>query len=184
MKAVLDHIGIAVKDLTAALAFYRDALGLEIEAPEDVASQRVRDDSDIGAEPDGRAMSSGERRAVRPTWLLNPRRPYGSTLAWPAHGTRVSFRFTSSTSERSSRTASPSCSRSAASSFLTSSGVLLGDTRPHGLAGQTGLLDRRVRHRRCAGTDRACGQQEQHGDQQEEYAADDQQRRPPRQHER
>lgn len=42
MKAVLDHIGIAVKDLAAALAFYRDALGLEIEAPEDVASQRVR----------------------------------------------------------------------------------------------------------------------------------------------
>jgi methylmalonyl-CoA/ethylmalonyl-CoA epimerase len=42
MKAVLDHIGIAVKDLGAALAFYRDALGLEIEAPEEVASQRVR----------------------------------------------------------------------------------------------------------------------------------------------
>ena len=42
MKATLDHIGIAVADLRAALAFYRDALGLEIEAPEDVASQRVR----------------------------------------------------------------------------------------------------------------------------------------------
>jgi methylmalonyl-CoA epimerase len=42
MKAVLDHIGIAVKDLSAALAFYRDALGLEIEAPEEVASQQVR----------------------------------------------------------------------------------------------------------------------------------------------
>jgi len=42
MKAVLDHIGIAVKDLEAALAFYRDALGLEIEAPEDVPSQHVR----------------------------------------------------------------------------------------------------------------------------------------------
>jgi methylmalonyl-CoA epimerase len=42
MKAVLDHVGIAVKDLGAALAFYRDALGLDIEAPEDVASQRVR----------------------------------------------------------------------------------------------------------------------------------------------
>src|SRR6188474_3277597 len=42
MKAVLDHIGIAVADLSAALAFYRDALGLEIEAPEDVASQKVR----------------------------------------------------------------------------------------------------------------------------------------------
>ena len=42
MKATLDHIGIAVSDLAAALAFYRDALGLEIEAPEEVASQRVR----------------------------------------------------------------------------------------------------------------------------------------------
>ncbi len=42
MKAVLDHIGIAVSDLPAALAFYRDALGLEIEPPEEVASQRVR----------------------------------------------------------------------------------------------------------------------------------------------
>jgi methylmalonyl-CoA epimerase len=42
MKAVLDHVGIAVKDLAAALEFYRDALGLEIEAPEEVTSQRVR----------------------------------------------------------------------------------------------------------------------------------------------
>lgn len=42
MKAVLDHIGIAVKDLPAAIAFYRDALGLEIEGSEEVASQRVR----------------------------------------------------------------------------------------------------------------------------------------------
>lgn len=42
MKAILDHIGIAVKDLPAALAFYRDALGLEVEAPEEVTSQRVR----------------------------------------------------------------------------------------------------------------------------------------------
>jgi methylmalonyl-CoA epimerase len=42
MKAVLDHIGIAVQDLEKALAFYRDALGLHIEPPEDVASQDVR----------------------------------------------------------------------------------------------------------------------------------------------
>ena len=42
MKAILDHIGIAVGDLSAALTFYRDALGLEIEAAEDVPSQRVR----------------------------------------------------------------------------------------------------------------------------------------------
>jgi len=42
MKAVLDHIGIAVGDIEQALAFYRDALGLEVEAPEEVATQRVR----------------------------------------------------------------------------------------------------------------------------------------------
>jgi len=42
MKAVLDHIGIAVKDIGAAIAFYRDALGLEIEPPEQVASDHVR----------------------------------------------------------------------------------------------------------------------------------------------
>jgi methylmalonyl-CoA epimerase len=42
MKATLDHIGIAVSDIEEALAFYRDALGLEIETPEDVPSQRVR----------------------------------------------------------------------------------------------------------------------------------------------
>ncbi|MBI3049567.1 MAG: methylmalonyl-CoA epimerase [Acidobacteria bacterium] len=42
MKAVLDHVGIAVQNLDEALAFYRDALGLEIEAPEEVASQGVR----------------------------------------------------------------------------------------------------------------------------------------------
>jgi len=42
MKASLDHVGIAVKDLPAALAFYRDALGLEVEAPEEVPSQGVR----------------------------------------------------------------------------------------------------------------------------------------------
>jgi methylmalonyl-CoA epimerase len=42
MKAILDHVGIAIADLAAALAFFRDALGLEIDPPEDVASQRVR----------------------------------------------------------------------------------------------------------------------------------------------
>jgi methylmalonyl-CoA epimerase len=42
MKAVLDHVGIAVQDLEKALAFYRDALGLDVHLPEEVASQRVR----------------------------------------------------------------------------------------------------------------------------------------------
>jgi methylmalonyl-CoA epimerase len=42
MKAVLDHVGIAVRDIEAALAFYRDALGLEVEGVEDVGTQRVR----------------------------------------------------------------------------------------------------------------------------------------------
>jgi methylmalonyl-CoA epimerase len=42
MRAVLDHVGIAVRDLDASLAFFRDALGLAVEPPEEVGSQRVR----------------------------------------------------------------------------------------------------------------------------------------------
>jgi methylmalonyl-CoA epimerase len=42
VKATLDHVGVAVSDLGAALAFYRDALGLDVDAPEEVPSQRVR----------------------------------------------------------------------------------------------------------------------------------------------
>ena len=42
MKSSIDHIGIAVSDIGAALAFYRDVLGFEIDVPEEVASQRVR----------------------------------------------------------------------------------------------------------------------------------------------
>jgi methylmalonyl-CoA epimerase len=42
MKAVLDHVGIAVRDLQASLAFFRDVLGLDVESSEDVQSQHVR----------------------------------------------------------------------------------------------------------------------------------------------
>jgi len=42
MKAVLDHLGIAVSDLPASLAFFKDALGLHVEASEEIVSQRVR----------------------------------------------------------------------------------------------------------------------------------------------
>ncbi len=42
MKAVLDHVGIAVSDLQASLAFFRDVLGLEVESSEEVVAQQVR----------------------------------------------------------------------------------------------------------------------------------------------
>lgn len=42
MKVTIDHIGIAVANLAEALAFYRDALGLEVAPPEEVGAQRVR----------------------------------------------------------------------------------------------------------------------------------------------
>lgn len=42
MRAVLDHIGIAVADLPASLAFFRDVLGLHVELSEEIASQQVR----------------------------------------------------------------------------------------------------------------------------------------------
>jgi len=42
MTTKLDHLAIAVPDLDAALAFYRDALGLDVEGIEDVVSEGVR----------------------------------------------------------------------------------------------------------------------------------------------
>ena len=42
MKYTIDHVGIAVAAVDDILTFYRDVLGLEVEVPEDVASQRVR----------------------------------------------------------------------------------------------------------------------------------------------
>jgi methylmalonyl-CoA/ethylmalonyl-CoA epimerase len=42
MKCTIDHVGIAVASLADALAFYRDILGLEVEVPQEVPSQRVR----------------------------------------------------------------------------------------------------------------------------------------------
>lgn len=42
MRATIDHIGIAVGNLSDSLAFFRDALGLELDDPEEVGSERVR----------------------------------------------------------------------------------------------------------------------------------------------
>jgi methylmalonyl-CoA/ethylmalonyl-CoA epimerase len=42
LKVSIDHIGIAVSSLEDALSFYRDALGLAVDEPEDVPSQGVR----------------------------------------------------------------------------------------------------------------------------------------------
>ncbi len=42
MKATLDHIGVAVRDLDEALRFYRDALGLDVSAPVEVSTDHVR----------------------------------------------------------------------------------------------------------------------------------------------
>jgi methylmalonyl-CoA/ethylmalonyl-CoA epimerase len=42
VKATIDHIGIAVGDLRQSLALFRDALGLELDLPEDVPAQSVR----------------------------------------------------------------------------------------------------------------------------------------------
>ncbi|MGQ0506036.1 MAG: methylmalonyl-CoA epimerase [Myxococcaceae bacterium] len=38
----LDHVAIAVKDLEKAIAFYKDAFGLELAEIEEVAEQKVR----------------------------------------------------------------------------------------------------------------------------------------------
>ena len=78
MKAVLDHIGIAVKDLSAALQFYRDGLGLEVEAPEEVPSQRVRahfipvGESSLGLEGSG-VFGGAPLEAMPPSRRLGQR---------------------------------------------------------------------------------------------------------------
>lgn len=38
----IDHLGIAVKDLDTAIAYYQEALGLTCQGREEVASQKVR----------------------------------------------------------------------------------------------------------------------------------------------
>ncbi len=38
----VDHIGIAVADLEAGIALYRDLLGLELESVEEVPSEKIR----------------------------------------------------------------------------------------------------------------------------------------------
>ena len=38
----LDHLGVAVKSLDAALRFYRDLLGLEVQGVEEVPAEKVR----------------------------------------------------------------------------------------------------------------------------------------------
>lgn len=38
----INHIGVAVKDLKAALPFYRDVLGMNFEGTEEVEEQKVR----------------------------------------------------------------------------------------------------------------------------------------------
>lgn len=42
MRVVLDHVGIAVADPEASLAFFEDVLGLRVEASEDVLPQQTR----------------------------------------------------------------------------------------------------------------------------------------------
>jgi methylmalonyl-CoA/ethylmalonyl-CoA epimerase len=70
MKLTIDHLGIAVSNLGDALAFYRDALGLEIEQTEEVPSQRVRahfirlGDTDPNAERGDGAPAQRDRGAL------------------------------------------------------------------------------------------------------------------------
>jgi methylmalonyl-CoA/ethylmalonyl-CoA epimerase len=42
MITKIDHLGVAVKSLEAAIPYYRDVLGLECEGREEVESQKVR----------------------------------------------------------------------------------------------------------------------------------------------
>ncbi len=54
----LKRVSVAVHSLEDALAFYRDALGLELEASEEVPSQRVRAGSGVATVLDTMAVTA------------------------------------------------------------------------------------------------------------------------------
>ena len=122
MKATLDHIGVAVRGLSEALAFYRDALGLEVSEPTDVPTERVRavfvpvGDASIelleATSPDSAVARSIERRgeglhhitlavvdlgAALTRLKARGVRLVDETPRPGAHGTRVAFVHPSST---------------------------------------------------------------------------------------
>ena len=70
MKAVLDHVGIAVSDLPASLAFFKDVLGLHVEASEEIASQRVRATfPELGLAVAHLRVDEVPPQAIRPEWM-------------------------------------------------------------------------------------------------------------------
>ena len=107
MKAILDHIGIAVSDLPASLRFFRDELGLHVEASEEIASQKVRahflstgssslemleataPDSPILRFLDKRGLGYARLRELNPAIVMCTISGYGATGPYrdlPSHG--------------------------------------------------------------------------------------------------
>src|SRR5215210_8357599 len=79
MRAIIDHVGIAVSDLGNALAFYHDALGFEVQLPEAVASQRVRAHFLVAGDEDNEAATAaGVEVAGAP--MASARRPDGAAV--------------------------------------------------------------------------------------------------------
>ena len=72
MKATLHHVGIAVDGLEQALALYRDAFGFELEAPEEVASQRVRAHFVDIDQPDGMPAHAAKLELLEATAADSP----------------------------------------------------------------------------------------------------------------
>ena len=70
----LDHVGIAVKDLEAGIALYRDLLGLELESTEEVPQEQVR----VAFLKLDRTGSAGHVELLAP---LGPDTPVGKFLA-------------------------------------------------------------------------------------------------------
>jgi methylmalonyl-CoA/ethylmalonyl-CoA epimerase len=122
MKATLDHIGVAVRELSEAIAFYRDALGLDVSEPSEVLSERVRavfvpvGDASIellqATAPDSAIARSIERRGEGLHHITLAVDDLGAALARlkargirlvdetprpGAHGTRVAFVHPAST---------------------------------------------------------------------------------------
>ena len=70
----IDHVVLRVKDLDAALAFYRDALGLSIERQLDIGLVQLRAGASLidlvpVSSPLGQSRRTGSARATAATWI-------------------------------------------------------------------------------------------------------------------
>jgi methylmalonyl-CoA/ethylmalonyl-CoA epimerase len=82
----IDHVGIACRDLDAAVARYQQAFGLTVVSREVIAEQGVREAMLRVGQPDGPVLPDGPASWVQLLEPLGPDTPVGKFLARRGEG--------------------------------------------------------------------------------------------------